>query len=404
MSPGVRRPWAWVPLSVTVALVVCYLLLPPNQTRQDNDQLGGWSLSLLLVLQALTFAAVGRVITLRQPGHAIGRFFGGVGLFVSLYLFVERYQYSALVRQDGGWPFGEVAAWLQTWLYVPALLITVVLLPQLFPTGRPVSRRWRPVLWLTAVASTGMVLADATAPGRIDQSTIDNPAALSASSHAVLEEFATSVYLLTALAAFAAFLARWRGAGWLERQQLKVFAFVAALLPLAVIVSGISETLGASGAVVEVVSFVAASCAFLGIPVATAIGILRHRLFDIDIVIKRTLVYAPLAASLVVTYLGLVLAMQALLPIEAENDLLVAVSTLAVAALFRPLRNRILDLVDRRFYRSRYDASRTLADFGARLRDQVDIEALGGDLRYVVQDTMQPAHVSLWLRQPEVSR
>ena len=395
-----QRLWvAWIPFTITMGLVAASLLLPQDRPPEEDPFIQSGVLAALLTIQAVTFATVGLVISRARPGHAIGRLFNGVGIFVGLFLALERYQYYALQVRPGDLPLGELAAWLQAWLYVPALAIVVTVLPQLFPTGRPVSRRWAWGLVLAALGFVGIALTDALAPGTIDQTSVTNPVGISPDAHAVLTAAATSVYLLSAIVGFASLIVRWRKADRRQRQQLKLFAFAAAMLPLFVLVSAVTNVLDLGGPLVDRISFAIATAAFLGLPIATAVSILRHRLYDIDLVINRTLVYSMLSAVLVVTYLVSVLLFQAVLdPLFGETDLAVAASTLAVAAAFRPLRSRIQGVVDRRFYRSRYDAAQTLDRFASRLRDEVDLETLGVNLRAVVRDTMHPEHVSLWLR------
>ena len=393
-----RRSALWIPWAITVVLVAISWLLPQERLSDPNDAAEPWVLALLLSVQALTFATVGLVISRARPRHAIGWLFAAVGMFVGFYLAAERYQHFALVVRDGELPFGVLAAWLQAWTYVPALAIVVTVLPQIFPTGRPLTPRWRWGLVLAALAFLGITAMDALAPGIIDQSTVENPVGVSPEVYDQLSRVAISVYVVATLVGFASLVIRWRRADHRERQQLKLFAFAAALLPAFVLVSAITNAYKA-GPVMETISFVVAAGAFLGLPIATAVSILRHRLYDIDLVINRTLVYAVLTTLLVATYLVLVLAFRlALDPITGESDLAVAASTLAVAGVFRPLRGRVQGAVDRRFYRSRYDAARTLDTFADRLRHEVDIDELGTNLRGVVLETMQPAHVSLWLR------
>jgi hypothetical protein len=399
MNGRASRWPAHLVLALSVLLVMVAMLLPAHDLPQSEDDLiDSRVLDVLLAIQALTFAGVAWVIARAHPRHPIARLFAGVGLVVAFYLVVERYQYVALVLHPD-LPFGVGAAWLQAWLYVPALGVVISVLPQLFPTGRPLTPGWRWGLWLAAVAGVGVVLTDALQPGKIDQSTIDNPFGMDPVWHDRLGAAATTLLLVASVVGVASLVARWRRARLRERQQLKLFAYAAALLPVFVLLSGLIQVLGIDEGAAQWISFAAATGAFLGLPIATAASIARHQLYDIDLVINRTLVYATLTAVLVATYLVSVLAFRVVLnPVTGKSDLAVAVSTLAVAALFRPLRARIQAVVDRRFYRQRYDAARTLESFTSRLRHEVDLDSLGTELRSVVHETMQPAQITLWLR------
>jgi hypothetical protein len=199
------------------------------------------------------------------------------------------------------------------------------------------------------------------------------------------------------MASIASLVFRYRHGRYDERQQLKWLTYAAGLVGLTAIALAVVEATVSWDTTELSNSVVSGSLAT--VPLAIGVAILRYGLYDVDLVINRTLVYGALTATLAAAYLGTVLLLQlALSPLTEQSDLAIAGSTLAVAALFRPARRRIQELVDRRFFRHKYDAALTLERFGARLRDEVDLDALGGDLRRVVSDTMQPAHVSLWLR------
>ena len=255
------------------------------------------------------------------------------------------------------------------------------------------------------MASAVWALALAFDPGPLGPvETISNPLGIDAVG-AVLDPiagFGPIVLLSCIFLAIGGAIVRFRRARGRERQQLKWLALaagfmVAVLLALMALLLAVDTDQGAW----DFVSALLVCSAIAALPVAAAIAILRERLYDIDVVINRALVYGALTATLGGSYLGAVLLLQLVLqPLTADSGLAIAASTLAVAALFRPARTRIQAAVDRRFYRRRYDAERTLAGFGARLRDQIDLEALSGELRGVVSETVQPAHISLWLRSP----
>jgi len=282
-------------------------------------------------------------------------------------------------------------AWLSEWIWLPSMLAGLLLL-LLFPDGRPPSPRWRPVVWLTLVGAIGVAFHEALSPGRLSGFRRDNPFGLGGAGGELAEALAFSYALVTIafLASAASLVVRLRRAGGDELQQLKWLASGGAVLFVGVLTTNLNLSAGDPFPI-----FVG----LIAVAVAVGVSILKYRLYDIDVVINRALVYGALSATLAGTYLGSVLLLQFLLSgVTADNGLAVAGSTLAVAALFQPARRRIQATVDRRFFRRKYDAARTLEEFGVQLRDEVDLDALGVKLRALVSETMQPRHVSLWLR------
>jgi hypothetical protein len=331
-----------------------------------------------------------------------------VGVALPLTGLLWSYAVYSLYSASGGLPGEVAAAWGFAWSSDP-LLILIVLLVLLFPNGRFLSSRWRRVGQVGVLSTTLWALALALDPGPLyNFEAIDNPVGIEGAA-GVLEALAavtSTLDLLLFLAAGVSLVLRFRRAQAVERLQIKwltaagVFAMAMALV--FTVLDAVTETERGTG---EVVTSGVALLAIGVIPVGAGMAMLRHRLYDIDLVIRRTLTYAGLTATLLAGYLGAVLLLQlALAPLTEDNDLAIAGSTLAVAALFRPARRRTQALVDRRFFRRRYDAARTVESFGTRLRDEVDLDALGQELCGVVAQTMQPAHVSVWLRASEVQR
>jgi hypothetical protein len=296
----------------------------------------------------------------------------------------------------GSAALGKTAAAYESLSWIPFILLPATFLLLLFPDGRLLSPRWRPIGWCAAVAISGGFITQALTPGKLeDYPQVTNPFGVTSSVLDPLTGLSFLLILVAIVGSSASLIIRFRRAEGVQRLQMKWLAFAgavaAAVFPIAVLAYSVAD-----GAV----SNVAIMLSVLGLPVAAGVAILRYRLYDIDVVINRTLVYGALTATLAASYLGSVLLLQlALSGLTAGSGLAVAASTLAVAGMFTPARSRIQELVDRRFYRRKYDAARTLETFAARLRDEVDLGALDAELRDVVAETMQPAHVSLWLRE-----
>jgi hypothetical protein len=356
-----------------------------------------------LVVAALAFSTVGALVASRRRENLTGWLLLGTGILYAVEVFAGNYDAYASSTDQGFLPGGVAAAWLTSWVWIlGGSLIPFVFL--FFPDGRLPSPRWRPLAWLV-LANTALAVAPyAFAPGPLmgfsQGSQVINPVGVEGAA-SILDLFAkVSILLLIpiALGLTLAFFVRFRRAQGEERQQIKWVAYAVALFTAVIVVVSVWPSLDTSLA--GSVMFLAA---FLALPSAMAVAILKYRLYDIDVVINRTLVYGALTVTLALIYFGSVALLQGILGALTGQDsqLAIVASTLAIAALFGPLRRRVQDFVDRRFYRKKYDAARTLEAFGMRLRDQVHLENLTGELVAVVEQTIQPAHVSLWLREPE---
>ena len=336
-----------------------------------------------------SIAVIGAVVASRLPHNPCGWLVCVIPASFSLAILADRV-YDSLEQPVRG--FALLAPWLVSWIWIPAML-SVAWFPQLFPSGRPLTGRWRALVWTGAAAGVPLFIGTAFAGGRLeDYPEIQNPVGTSGAIGTlvdVLGGIGFALLVVTVLGAIASLVTRFRRSRGVERQQLKWVATAALVFPVAFSM----PTPEAAG---DDLGFTLLLFALFLIALAVAVAILRYRLYDVDLVINRTLVYGALTALLAGAYLVSVLLLQ--LVLSPSSDLAIAGSTLAVAALFRPARARIQTAIDRRFFRRRYDAQRTLESFAARLRDEVTLDAVGQDLRDVVTETMQPAHVSLWLR------
>ena len=356
-----------------------------------SDLDDGVAIFIAYTLFILAFATVGALVASRRPRNPLGWILLAAGLS---YVLGGTSEQAVEDGVTGG--LETLLAWIGTWIWIAGIAPVATFGLLLFPDGRLPSPRWRPVARLAAGALAAVVTGLALTPGRLANTAIENPVGLEAAPWLPRGlGTAGAVALIAALAgSIASLRARYRAAGADERMQLKWLLYAAALVGANVAVSVPVEML--VGDSVANVTNAITTMTTAAVPVAMGIAILRHRLYDVDVVINRTLVYGALTATLAAGYLGGVLLAQVV--IGAESGLAVAISTLAVAALFRPARARIQEAVDRRFYRRRYDAARTLEAFGARLRDEVELDLVAADLRAVARDTVQPTHVSLWLR------
>jgi hypothetical protein len=394
----VGRRWTWVAWSMLAIFLVgvgvgMALMVANGDFQQDPAQ----QASLLLAFTA--FMVMGAVIVAHRPGNAIGWIFSAVGLLTGTGLFAWQYAEYAYLTRGSPLPGAMLGAWYNNWFWYPTVTLSTVFTLLVFPTGRLLSARWRPIAWLTAAITATVVVLSALAPtlNLGERTKLRNPVGLAAipnPEQGALGSVLFGLLPVCTAAAVVSLVLRFRRAQGVERQQLKWFTYAGVLLFAWLVVDPVLPDV----ALLQLVYGLTIAL----VPVAAGLAVLRYRLYDIDRLINRTLVYGLLTALLGGVYAGVVLVLGQLFGgIGAEPpSWAVAGATLAVAALFRPARRRIQQAVDRRFNRRRYDAVKTVEAFSARLRQEIDLEALSAELLAVVNHTMQPTAVSLWLRPP----
>ena len=386
---------AWSVCGLSLALLACALAL----AVLNGADVFAVSFSLALTVSAV----VGGLVASRRPENPVGWFFLGGAVCFAFVAFAGGYATYGLLTAPGALPGAQAIAWPLSWLWVPGVMLLLCFVPLYFPDGRLVSRRWRWIVRFALVFCVGAAVHSALSPGKIQGSGIINPLGIEALRPVfdLLDTFVFAFYFPLLFASAASLAVRFRRSGSVERQQIKWLALAALAIPVWFLTNAPIQA-----AAPNLFAVMDALVVFALIPIAAGIAILRYRLYDIDALINRTLVYGALTASLVLVYFGGIAVLQGLFRAlgGGESQLVVVASTLVIAALFGPLRRRIQALIDRRFYRRKYDAVRALETLSARLRDETDLDRLGGDLVAVVRDTVQPEHVYLWLREPEERR
>jgi hypothetical protein len=406
MSRSVAVLLAWSVCALSLVLAALGLLfLALNRSHPGGPT---YELALQYTVMVVAWSAVGVLIASRRPAHPIGWLFSALGLSSGVQLFCGEYAIYALVVERGALLGGQVSVWITCWLWVQTNVL-VGFMTLVVPDGKLPSPRWRAIVWLNGVMAVAGSFTAAFLPGPSPFiEAIDNPFGLEGLKDVknlvdgVLEALS---YGVLGVAGLAALYVRFRRGLGAERQQIKWLAYAGTvLLTGTILLYAGSESL--SGSWFRQVGFALQVIGLVGLPVAIGIAIFKYRLFEIDLLINRTLVYGSLTVTLVALYSGGIVVLQRLFVALTgqQSTLAVVASTLIIAALFNPLRRSIQSFIDRRFYRRKYDARKTLEEFSAKLRDETDLEALNEELVGAVRETMQPAHVSIWLRPDEAPR
>ena len=396
-------------MAMFLASVALFVLLRAAQAEAPSGLATSRTITdLLISVPFLAFPLVGALIASRRPRNPIGWICLAVGLLWMLLGLFDYYGVYGLAK-PGAVPYPVVSYALVQWLWLPNVGLLAIYLVLLFPDGRLPSRRWRPLAWLSGAVIVLLGVVSVLAPGELTElEGVRNPFGLEGAPWLVdAEVVLLLLFVACILASAVSLILRYRHSGEEVREQIKWIALAGSLVGLLlstvlglIVVSGVmGVSEGSTPLWLRGLLFVMV-LSLTGVPVAIGIAVLRYRLYEIDLLINRALVYVSLTATLVAVYLGGVVLLQRLFVLLTgqRSTLAVVASTLLIAALFGPLRGRVQALVDRRFYRRKYDARKTLEAYSTKLRDETDLEALNSELVGVVRETVQPAHVSMWLR------
>jgi hypothetical protein len=400
-----RVAWAICVFSLGLA-AMDLVLVALNSTHPDVRIPEPWLAHMVCIV---AFSSVGAVVGSRRPDNLMGWLFCAIGVFAAVVLLSSEYAAYSLLSQPGSLPGGLAMAWVRAWAWVPYVGLFVLLF-LVFPDGWPPTRalRWFTSLVLLVIAY-GTPLA-AFSPGPIDAigGAVRNPLGMEAlrglGTNSAVGPVESVLYVLGILAAASLFV-RMRRARGVEREQIEWFAYATVVLVGGTVLAfTVSEATGVEW--IGELGFLLTMVGLAGLPIAIGIAVLKYRLYNIDRIINRTLVYGSLTSLLLAVYFaGIVVLQRIFVVLTGERSTLAVVaSTLVIAALFTPLRRRIQAFIDRRFYRRKYDTRKTLEAFSAQLRDDADLDALSNDLVSVVSETMQPVHISLWLRPETASK